>query len=1003
MPVSFLTEAQRQRYGCYVGEPTSEQLARYFHLSDTDRVLVLKRRGQHHRLGFAIQLCSVRFLGTFLANPIDIPSGVITYLATQLQISNSACLSRYLERSNTHRDHAQEIRQHDGYREFSDQPEHWRFIRWLYGRAWIGAEAPSVLFDVATAQLVERKMLLPGVTVLERLVATVRERVAQRVWSYLARLPSTQQQSRLEALLVVNENTRQTLLDRLRRSPTRWSAPALVDALNRLRQVRELDISHLNLGRIPPSRLKALSRTAFTVRAQAIARMSTERRIATLLAFAHELEAIAQDDVLDLLGILTQQLLAKSARDGKKERLRTLKDLDAAALQLSEACTILLSSEATSGEIRDAIFARVPQTKLAEAIAQVEALARPPEDQYYPEVMARWRQVRLFLPLLLKTIDFQATKAGQPILAALQFLKSIEGKQKPKLKTAPLNIVSKGWVRWVVLPTGEIDRCAYTFCVLEQLIEGLNRRDLFVSPSVRWSNPHAKLLQGEAWESVRAQVCRTLNLEATPNPELQKLRQQLHEAYERTARNLPTNAAVRIEQEKGRDTLTIRNLDKLEESEQLLALRHQVTARLPYIDLPEAILEIHAKTQLLDQFTHVNDEGMRAGDLSVSLCAVLIASACNIGLRPVVRQETPALTRHRLNWVQQHYIRAETIAAANARLVEAQTQIPLAQAWGGGDVASADGVRFVVPVRTLNAGPNSKYFGRGRGITYYNFTSDQFTGFHGLVIPGTLRDSLVVLVGLLEQRTSLRPQEIMTDTSGYSDIVFGLFWLLGYQFSPRLADAGEARFWRLDRESDYGVLNGLARQRVKTELIEASWDDMLRVAGSLKLGTVSALEIMRVLQRGGKPSTLGKAIGDLGRVAKTLYLLHYVDDESYRRRILTQLNRGEGRHSLARSVCYGQKGEIRQRYREGQEDQLNTLGLVVNVLVLWNTFYMNAALQHLQAQGLQTNPEDVARLSPLVHAHINVLGRYQFDVSEVIQQGGSRPLRNPHDLSEYDN
>ncbi len=92
----------------------------------------------------------------------------------------------------------------------------------------------------------------------------------------------------------------------------------------------------------------------------------------------------------------------------------------------------------------------------------------------------------------------------------------------------------------------------------------------------------------------------------------------------------------------------------------------------------------------------------------------------------------------------------------------------------GREVASADGLRFVVPVRTVNAGSNSKYFGTGRGITYYNFTSDQFTGFHGIVIPGTLRDSLFILEGLLEQQTSLRPLEIMADTAGASDVVFGL-------------------------------------------------------------------------------------------------------------------------------------------------------------------------------------------------------------------------------------
>jgi TnpA family transposase len=147
-------------------------------------------------------------------------------------------------------------------------------------------------------------------------------------------------------------------------------------------------------------------------------------------------------------------------------------------------------------------------------------------------------------------------------------------------------------------------------------------------------------------------------------------------------------------------------------------------------------------------------------------------------------------------------MRAETLTRANACLVDTQTTLALAQAWGGGEVAAADGLRFVVPVRTINAGPNRKYFNAESGVTYYHFTSDPFTGFHAIVIPGTLRDSMFILDGLLEHQTRLRPLEIMTDTAGVSDVVFGLFWLLGYQCSPRLAAIGEARFWRLAPKAD---------------------------------------------------------------------------------------------------------------------------------------------------------------------------------------------------------
>jgi TnpA family transposase len=169
---------------------------------------------------------------------------------------------------------------------------------------------------------------------------------------------------------------------------------------------------------------------------------------------------------------------------------------------------------------------------------------------------------------------------------------------------------------------------------------------------------------------------------------------------------------------------------------------------------------------------------------------------------------------------------------------------------------------------------------------------------------------------------------------------------------------------------------------------------MLRIAGSLKLGTVNASELVRSLLKSDRPSGLSRALADLGRIPKTIYLLNYIDDQVYRRRILTQLNRGEGRHSVARTICHGQRGEIRKRYREGQEDQLGALGLVTNTVVLWNTLYTEAAQEHLKTDGSEVKDADIEHISPLQYRHINVLGRYSFTLADHVAKGQLRPLNN---------
>jgi hypothetical protein len=361
---------------------------------------------------------------------------------------------------------------------------------------------------------------------------------------------------------------------------------------------------------------------------------------------------------------------------------------------------------------------------------------------------------------------------------------------------------------------GAIDMTGYRLCLLDRLRAAIRRRDIYVATSFRCGDPRKGLLDGQAWEAARPAVCRTLGVSSNAADEIDTLSKRLDEAFRHTAAGLPQNTSLRIEEVGGNPDLVLSPLDNLEEPASLTALRMAIDARLPRVDLPELVLEIHARTGFADAFRHASEAKARAQDLATSISAVLVSEACNTGLEPMIRPEVAALSRSRLGWVKQNYIRADTLTAANAKLVAA-----LVRAWGAGEMASADGLRFVVPIRTIHSGPNPRYFGRERGITYYNMTSDQYTALNGVVVPGTLRDSLVLLSVVLEQETELKPLEIMTDTGAYTDAIFGIFYLLGFQFSPRLADAGGARLWRIDPKADYGPLNRLVSGRINTKLV----------------------------------------------------------------------------------------------------------------------------------------------------------------------------------------
>ena len=472
MPVDFLTEEQKQRYGSYVGEPSPEQLARYFYLSDSDRSVIAEHRGAHNRLGFGLQLVTVRFLGVFLADPLAVPMGAIRYVAAQLGVEDLTTLTRYAERTQTQWDHQAEISRRFGYHEWNEPRGGFALLRFLYAREWVSAERAGVLFDLAIIWLVDHKVLLPGITTLERLISSVRERAALRVWQRLSTMADPEQRARLDRLLDPSGkgNTRITTLERLRRSPTYASSRTMAAALTRLDEIRQLGIGTLDLGNISPSRIRTLAAYAVTSKASTLARLPDEQRAATLLCCARALEVTALDDSLDVLDLLLRDLLAKSERTGKKERLRTLRDLDTASLQLAERVEQLFKEERSDKDLRDYLEAQ--QTTMQASVATIYAIARPPDDNYYQEAGDRYKSVRQFFPQLLQHIEFQGNRAGQPVLKGLAFLKALEGVSHPSMKGAPLDFVSPGWKRYVAPYHHTPDRRYYTLCALSRAARG---------------------------------------------------------------------------------------------------------------------------------------------------------------------------------------------------------------------------------------------------------------------------------------------------------------------------------------------------------------------------------------------------------------------------------------------------------------------------------------------------------------------------------------------------
>ncbi|HEY6798466.1 MAG TPA: Tn3 family transposase [Kineosporiaceae bacterium] len=1010
MATRFLTNGQIAAYGRYGDRVDQEVLERFFFLDDADRELIAKRRGDHHRLGFGLQLVTVRHLGTFLTDPLDVPQGVLDYVAAQVGAADPSCVKQYTERDKTRLEHQWEICQEYGYVSFAAAQE--QVASWLTDRSWTTGDGPKALFDAAVGWMRDRRVLLPGITTLIELVAGVRTATDERLYAVLSAAVTDEQARELVQVLAVPPGKRRSQLDQWRHKERASSGKGMVAALDRVAAIAGLRMRGVDLAMVPTRRLIQLARYGLEAKAPKLARHPQPRKIATLLATVRWLEVSATDDALELFDVLmTNELVGRANKIADQQTLRRQPGYVRHTRVLAAAVEVLLEAEDWGeGVPLDLVWATIekvvgPRAAIQAAVAGVSQMLPPPQADpdgaWRAQVVERFASVKPFLRLLCEVIEFGATTDAQPVLDAMRRLPDLLD-ARPSVKVprgwldarkVAVDLVPAGWWQRLVFPpdrpAGTVDRNAYVFCMLEAFHTRLKRRDIYAVAADRWSDPRAGLLGGRGWAVVKDAALSALQLPEDPTGLLTAHAAGLDAAWKAAAGGIVPEGQVSVDAD-GRLHLT--KDDPLPEPPSLGDLRNRTAAMLPEVDLPELILELMAAyPDFPAAFTSVTGAASRLADLHISVAALLTAHALNVGLGPVIAS-TDALTRDRLSHVDQYYLRPECYAAANAVLIEAQAQIGLAQLWGGGLVAAVDGMRFVVPVRTIDARPNPKYFARARGITWLNSISDQGVGTGAVVVSGTPRDTLHFVDLIYNPDGGRRPEVLITDQGSYSDVVFGLVTLLGYDYRPVLADLPDTRLWRTAPATDYGRLDRAARGRIDLGKITRHWPDILRVIASVHTRAIAAQDAIRILQHNGRLTQLGEAIAHYGRIFKTLHVLTLVDDPDYRRQLKGMRNLQEGRHSLGRHVFHGRRGQLYQAYQAGMEDQLGALGLVLNCITLWNTLYLDHILDTLRAAGYPVRDADAARLSAYQHAHVEVHGHYSFTLPDL--GGRRRPLRN---------
>lgn len=937
--------------------PTDEDsLIRHYSLSPADRLEIEVRRRKHNQLGFAVQLCLMRYPGrTLMANEVP-PRAMLNYVAEQVG-ADPGTFELYARREETRRDHIIHLL---GYLELRSATAQDRRAALLSAiEAAATTDKGISIASAIIATLRERRVLLPAVDTIERIGLAARAIARRRAETALIADLSPEHRQGLDDLLKVDAAIGQTRFHWLRSAPDAPGAANLVGLTERIAFLRTLAIDPRLQARIPSGRWDQMIREGDVTPAWLASDFNASRRHATIVAQVIKLGQKLTDDAVTMFIKLIGRLFSQ-ANNRKKQRHMNARLETSKALRLFlETISALQAANDNDENAIEILDRKVGWHRLLQMKPGLEAMVD--DNEASPLVLAaeQYGNVRKYAGAFLQTFTFHSTRRHDPLLAAIATLRSLyaEGRRvlPEHVPVAHLGMTD----RKLIFGEAKPDRRLYEIATLAELCERLRSADIWVEGSRSFRPIDEHLMPRPAFIALKDENKLGLGVQGDGAAWLAEVQQMMDFNLKRLAYRARNGKLEGVRLEAGTLIVTPSASEVPAAAEDL---NIEISEMYPLVEVPDLLREVHEWTGFADQFTHV-----RTGDAPQNISAMLagvLADATNLGPKRMAGA-SEGISAHQIGWMRTFHARSETYRAAQACVTDAHARHPHSRLWGDGTTASADGQFFRASDRAAKRGDINLHYGSEPGSKFYSHLSDQYGYFGILPISPTESEAAYVLDGLFDHDTILEIEELFTDTGGASDHVFALFALIGKRFAPRLRNLKDRKFHTFEKANAYPALANHIGAPINTILILEHWDDLLHLAASITTRSVVPSTILKKLAASSKASQLAKALRELGRIERSLFMIEWYSNPALRRRCQAGLNKGEAAHKLKRAVFFHERGEIRDRSFESQAFRASGLNLVVSAIVHWNTAYLSRAVAHHRSVGSWCRPGRTHGLRPV--------------------------------------